>query len=246
METQASLFWNIYARSYDGLLKIIPYQRLAERVADSVPAEARTLLDAGCGTGNLLQVMVGRHPRMTVEGIDRSPAMLARARTKLETARLTLGDLNRKLPYAAGTFDVVTCVNALYAVADVEGTLRELRRVLKPGGTLIVTSPLPRAGIWPLIVEHASAAGWVGTVPLLARLTILLVLNVLILHQRTLFRFHFLEMSAVQQLFNNAPVLLAYAGQNWFVRFTKPDGPRQRGFEPLEKSQTNIHDPFRS
>src|SRR5437867_3006403 len=77
-----SLFWDCYAHCYDGLLKAIPYRRLLGRAVASVPAGARALLDAGCGTGNLLQAVQRQHPALTLYGLDFSEAMLRRARSK--------------------------------------------------------------------------------------------------------------------------------------------------------------------
>ena len=74
--------------------------------------------------------------------MDYSAAMLSRARAKLATIKLTRGDLNCPIAYPDNTFDVVTCINVLYAVANIHETLQELRRVLKRGGALIVSSPL--------------------------------------------------------------------------------------------------------
>src|SRR5262245_46378221 len=124
-----SFFWDCYARFYDGLLHTIFYRRLVNQVAECVPVGTATLLDAGCGTGNLLMAIRQRHPSIKVYGIDFSEAMLKRARAKSPDGQFLPGDLNAELPYADKSFDVVTCVNVLYAVANPERTLAELRRV---------------------------------------------------------------------------------------------------------------------
>src|ERR1044071_3849570 len=115
-----SFFWDCYARCYDGLQATIPYRQLVERAVASVPLNARTFLDAGCGTGNLLQAIQRRHPALALHGLDFSEAMLRRAGAKLPNAVLTVTNLNEVLPYPTGFFDVVTCINALYAVARPE------------------------------------------------------------------------------------------------------------------------------
>ncbi len=65
------------------------------------------------------------------------------------TARdgVTAVDLNTTLPYQDGSIDVVTLFNVLYILEDQKATLREIYRVLKPGGTCYVSSPLIAAEI---------------------------------------------------------------------------------------------------
>ena len=94
MTKSKTLFWNAYARIYDGLLETIPYQRLLKKTLDRVPAGAARLLDAGCGTGNLLNAARVRHPALALHGIDFSRVMLSLAQEKVTGAKLTVGDLN--------------------------------------------------------------------------------------------------------------------------------------------------------
>src|SRR5262245_23140716 len=162
-----ALFWDWYARCYDGLLDTIPYRQLIEQAANCVPVGGATVLDAGCGTGNLLAAIRHRRPGIALHGIDFSEAMLRRARIKVTDAQLRRADLNAELPYDDDAFDAVVCVNVLYAVAAPARTLAELRRILKPGGALIVSSPLERPKISAFIRAHATEAGWFRTIPLL-------------------------------------------------------------------------------
>ena len=213
-----SWFWDSYAHCYDGLLGTVPYQRLLRRAIDCVPVGAGTLLDAGCGTGNLLASVRRRRRDIDLHGIDFSEAMLRRARAKLSEAQFLPGDLNAALPYPDGSFDVVTCINVLYAVARPERTLAELRRVLKPGGTLILSSPSARPRMGAFIREHAAAVvGWVRTLPLLLRLALLVAFNVVIFRRGDAGQYHFLDKQAVQKLLACNPVTEAYASQNWFA-----------------------------
>jgi ubiquinone/menaquinone biosynthesis C-methylase UbiE len=214
---KGALFSDWYARCYDGLRDSIPYRKLLRQAADCLPIEAQTLLDAGCGTGNLLATIRRRRRAIALHGIDFSEAMLRRARVKVPDAQFLPGDLNAELPYSDKSFDVVTCVNVLYAVRQPERTLAELKRVLKPGGTLIISSPLvhPRPGV--LLQAHAAEAGWPGTILLLGRLTLLLVFNEMILGRVKTREFHFLDMRAVRKLLACRAITRAYANQNWFA-----------------------------
>ena len=212
-----SLFWDCYARCYDGLLDTIPYRQLVNQAAGCIPVGARTLLDAGCGTGNLLATIRQQRQAIALHGIDFSEAMLRRARTKVNDAEFLPGNLNGELPYADAFFDVVTCINVLYAVAQPERTLAELKRVLKPGGTLIVSSPLAQPRINCFIRAHAAVAGWWRTFPLLGRLLPVVLFNLLILRRGEAGQYHFLDKRAVQRLLACKGVTRAYADQNWFA-----------------------------
>src|SRR5215475_4241463 len=108
MKTQ-SLFWDCYASCYDGLLRSIPYRRLLDQTIGCVPVGAASLLDAGCGTGNLLAAIRRRRRDIALHGTDFSEAMLRRARLKVADAQFLPADLNAELPYPDGAFDVVTC-----------------------------------------------------------------------------------------------------------------------------------------
>lgn len=216
-----SFFWDCYARCYDGLLQTIPYQRLLARTLSHVPSNARTLLDAGCGTGNLLSAVHRELPDIQLSGIDFSTQMLGRARRKMSGAHIIQGDLNAALPYADGSFDVVTCVNVLYAVATPEKTLAELKRVLAPGGTLIVSSPLAKPRIGAFIAEHARELGWWRTLPMLGRLAVLILFNLLIVRRGQQQTYHFLDFKKVRELFQTPHIQSAYSNQNWFASVTK-------------------------
>src|SRR5882672_10137001 len=78
-----SRFWNWYAGCYDGLISTAPYRRLLEQTTACVPVGAVSLLDAGCGTGNLLAAIRRRWRAIALHGIDFSDAMLRRARSKV-------------------------------------------------------------------------------------------------------------------------------------------------------------------
>jgi demethylmenaquinone methyltransferase/2-methoxy-6-polyprenyl-1,4-benzoquinol methylase len=103
--------------------------------AESVVRRGDAVLDAACGTGDLaiadLKAGAGK-----VTGLDFSEQMLAQARKKAPLDWVQ-GDL-LALPFADGTFDAATVGFGVRNVADLEQGLRELRRVLKPGGRLAI------------------------------------------------------------------------------------------------------------
>ena len=103
--------------------------------AQSVVSPGDRVLDGCCGTGDL--AVAAARAGGTVTGLDFSLRMLERARRKLPTATWIEGDL-LDLPFDAGSFDVATVGFGVRNVADLEGGLAELRRVLVPDGRVAI------------------------------------------------------------------------------------------------------------
>ncbi|TCC61217.1 class I SAM-dependent methyltransferase [Kribbella pittospori] len=98
----------------------------------------RRILDVGCGAGPLSAALRDRGAIMS--GFDVSSAMIELARRRLgEDADLTVADLAKPLPYADAAFDDVVASLVLHYLEDWTEPLAELRRVLKPGGRLILS-----------------------------------------------------------------------------------------------------------
>ena len=94
------------------------------------------VLDAACGTGDL--AIADRKAGAThVTGLDFSERMLERARRKAPELEWVQGDM-LELPFEDGSFDAATVGFGVRNVADLELALRELRRVLRPGGRLAI------------------------------------------------------------------------------------------------------------
>jgi len=108
---------------------------------------ALTLLDVGCGHGNSTREFATLHPDLRAFGLDFSPAMLRLARrdSSPADARITWvqGDAAR-LPFPDNSLDAVTGHSLYYMLPDRAAFLREARRVLRPGGRLILLDPIDR------------------------------------------------------------------------------------------------------
>lgn len=116
-----------------------PYNALYERpatVALLPPLAGLDVLDVGSGPGHLATYLAAEGARVT--GIDISRRMVALAETrKIPNSRFCIADLAEELPFPADSFDLVVASLVLHYLRDWTKPLRELRRVLRPGGALI-------------------------------------------------------------------------------------------------------------
>ena len=98
----------------------------------------RRILDAGCGSGPLAAAL--RAQGATVTGFDSSATMVELARQRLGAgAELHVAELGQPLPFTDGAFDDVVASLVLHYLRDWTAPLGELRRVLRPGGRLILS-----------------------------------------------------------------------------------------------------------
>jgi SAM-dependent methyltransferase len=102
------------------------------------------VLDAGCGSGRMLEELVGYGHVSGIE-LDPDAAEFAASRGFGEVKQGSL----EHLPWDDGTFELITCLDVLEHVPDHRGALSELRRVTKPGGWLLLTVPAYQA-LWSL------------------------------------------------------------------------------------------------
>jgi SAM-dependent methyltransferase len=104
----------------------------------------RRILDVGCGSGPLFAAL--RDRGAILAGFDSSAGMIERARRRLgDDADLRVTELGSPLPFPDGAFDDVVAALVLHYLEDWGPALAELRRVLKPGGRLIVAVDHPFA-----------------------------------------------------------------------------------------------------
>jgi ubiquinone/menaquinone biosynthesis C-methylase UbiE len=140
---------------------------------------AELVLEAGCGTGHWLDGL--SRPAQRVVGLDFSAGMLAQARQQNNTLDLIQGRAE-ELPFPAGLFDLVFCVNAIHHFQRQNDFIGQARRVLRPGGALAVLgmdphnhrkdwyvyeyfdgtfeTDLARFPSWEQVLEWMSAAGF--------------------------------------------------------------------------------------
>ncbi len=114
-------------------------RRVAHWLALGLPTGPARVLDAGCGTGGLINFLRARNSAWTLCGLDFSSRAceLARLRTGVE---ITEGSIT-SLPYADAGFDAVVSADVVCQVKDGATALREFTRVVRPGGVVLVNVP---------------------------------------------------------------------------------------------------------
>ena len=126
----------IYDRRWRGYLhKTLSFLQSWAQISPS-----ETVLDVACGTGELEKLLLLDNPQQRITGVDISEEMLKTAKQKLaaysqvfwQTASAT------ELPLCNSCFDLVICANSFHYFEDPQGSLKEIQRVLKPNGRVII------------------------------------------------------------------------------------------------------------
>lgn len=99
--------------------------------------DGRKILDAGCGEGRFCRMLAERGARVT--GIDITAALIEEARRRHPDGEYTVGHVET-LPYDDATFDLLVSYVVLLDVKDFRAAIREMARVLKPGGRAAVSN----------------------------------------------------------------------------------------------------------
>ena len=154
-------FFDRHARDWDKLARrLLPTPNYAERLLASLP-HSRCLLEVGVGTGGLLKALCTRSERII--GVDHAPAMLAAARQRLEEAGLSnvelrLGEMEH-LPLESASVDTAILNMVLHHASDPLTVLREIFRVLQPGGGVLIADLLRHQDEW---MREKLADQWLG------------------------------------------------------------------------------------
>jgi SAM-dependent methyltransferase len=107
----------------------------------------KRVLDAGCASGSLTELLVER--QAVVVGVDVNPRHVERARERLAgRAELVIADISTPMPFLeSSSFDIVVASLVLHYLADWRPTLREFARILRPGGSLLISTHHPTQDI---------------------------------------------------------------------------------------------------
>ena len=116
------------------------YRALHVRLCDALVGVRGRVLDAGCGTGGFLAVLRTRRPDLIRLGVEWDATAAIRTRKK-SGAAVARGSVNI-LPFADDSFDAVASADVLcHAAVEPQAALAELKRVLRPGGRLVLNMP---------------------------------------------------------------------------------------------------------
>ena len=150
---------------YDPMVSLFGGDAARQALLDQVTLRSNDhLLDIGCGTGTLMVLIKRLHPGVEVVGLDPDPKALARGGRKAVRAAVSIRfdqGYSDELPYAAASFDRVLSSFVFHHLPPetMERTLREVRRVLVPGGSLHVldfAAPTFHPGSLLLRLFHSS------------------------------------------------------------------------------------------
>lgn len=133
-------FYESFAKDFDSKMNMYDTQKRVDVIFNELLAENisyKTLLDAGCGTGWFSKKAVERGAIVT--SMDLGPNLLERVQNKCESNRVVGSILQMPFPHAS--FDIVVSSEVIEHTPDPFSGVREMYRVLKPGGTLVLTTP---------------------------------------------------------------------------------------------------------
>ena len=157
-----------WSASYDRPgLQLLTYRPIHDAVLARVSdVEPSTVVDLGCGTGQLTQRLIRRFPDATTVGVDLSDGMLAGATRRMAQTGHGDGALVRadahQLPFAPTSIDLVVCTESFHWYQDQARALDELAGVLRPGGRLLIASIAAVTGVGDRLLRRSTGSGESG------------------------------------------------------------------------------------
>ena len=212
----------LYAQHWHALLAGVQ----AELLAQAAPQPGEQVLDVACGTGVVaLAIAAAVGPGGSVLGVDLSAGMVASAVSRAQAAGISKARFARMdagaLSLPAASFDLVVCALGLMYVSDADAALREVQRVLRPGGRAVIAvwGDRARCGWSPLFgIVDAEVRSEVcplffrlGQDDALARGCAAAGLTVTSSHRRDDALWHADEDAACEAAFAGGPVALAWS-----------------------------------
>jgi malonyl-CoA O-methyltransferase len=162
--------WSATYDAYDNPMVFAAAQVLRQRLGDAPghrwPVTGLDIVEFGCGTGRNLAALKSLGAR-SLTGLDLSQRMLDVAAARDTSFALLRHDMTKPAPLDAARFDLVLFCLSLEHVGDLESPLREARRLLRPGGTLMIVEihpSLSKGGIG----AHFTDEGTTITMPVFA------------------------------------------------------------------------------
>lgn len=130
-----------WADNYDNPFTSITFRQTNAKIVKILdPKQNSSLLDVGCGSGILIKYLLDANRGMKLFGVDITPKMVEIAKRKFvndPSVEIILGSAV-KMPYKDNSFDYVTCASSFHHHPDPVKSAKEMVRVLKPGGKLLI------------------------------------------------------------------------------------------------------------
>ena len=162
--TRSTDLFDRWSATYDSpTLQRLTYRPIHDAVLRRIDGSSpSTVLDLGCGTGQMTRRLRDRLPDATVIGLDLSTGMLAEATDRLtthdgRTPSLVRADAMR-LPLADGSIDLVVCTESFHWYPSQADALQELARVLGPRGQLLIASIATVTDVGHRLLRRATSA----------------------------------------------------------------------------------------
>lgn len=220
----SELIWPIYAKFYDTINNFPLYLDLLDQVILELNlSKEDSLLNAGCGTGNLEKRI---NKNCFIESIDNSNSMLKRAKRKNKNVIYKKSDLNLNLDYIDRTFDKIAMIHVLYALKSPHFTLEELYRILKPNGKIVIANPHQNVSFYRFLKLNFKRIPWYLIPIFLFKITPLLLINLFIVKKGKSGEFFFWNREDWKRTLkkldiNNFVFHTAYEGEDLLVVISK-------------------------
>jgi ubiquinone/menaquinone biosynthesis C-methylase UbiE len=168
---QATHEFTRWSESYDrcilqSLLFTPSHRALIKRIRGRFGDGPIKILDVGCGTGVLAARIRESLPQATVWGVDLVRGMLDKGKDRWQHHREHVAPVqgdSERLPFASGSFDVITCANSFHHYPHQDRAVIEMHRVLRPGGHLLMIDGF-RDRPWGWLIYDVCVAGVEGAV----------------------------------------------------------------------------------
>jgi ubiquinone/menaquinone biosynthesis C-methylase UbiE len=182
----SNLYWDIYSLTYE-LVDNLPIHREELIQVSNILREnnPETILDVGCGTGNLISILSDYLPSTHLYGMDISQSMLKKTAKKVSSKNVKLlrWDIDCGLPFPNEFFDGISCIHVLNYLKNPSFVCNEFARTLKKNGNLVLVSFKDKLSFWKLkpyhsqLIKEYSTKDLRGTVKLLPLYFILTLCN---------------------------------------------------------------------
>lgn len=138
MKSNLEQFFDDFSSEYDKKLKNSYFSKNLYWVVEEIFGKIYSnILDIGCGTGLLLNILNELYPNSKLNGIDISEKMILKATNNVPRANIVKSDVH-SLPFDDEKFDLVVCTASFHHYENDFSVMNEVKRVLKPGGKFIV------------------------------------------------------------------------------------------------------------